>query len=235
MNIHILSLFPELFESFVSTSIMASAIERELISLEIHNFRHFSTNKHGNVDDKPYGGGAGMVLMCDPIFRAVEHITACDTHREYPLIMLTPQGEPLTQRIVEELSCEKGLIMMAGRYEGFDERIRIGLKPREISLGDYVLMGGELPAMVMTEAIARLIPGVLGKDESAEDESFSSATNILEYPHYTRPPVYRGMEVPEVLRGGNHKAIEVWRAEQAHANTAKNRPDLLVHTPGNLH
>lgn len=227
MDIHILSLFPELFDSFTSTSIMASALEKELVSIKIHNFRDYSTNKHHNVDDKPYGGGAGMVLMCDPLYRTVEAIRSQHETTTYPLIMLTPQGEPFTQRIAEELSQEKGLIFMAGRYEGFDERIRLGLKPREISLGDYVLMGGELPAMVITEAVSRLIPGVLGKNESAENESFAIETNQLEHPHYTRPPLYRDMAVPEVLTSGNHKAIEKWREEQALINTAHLRPDLL--------
>ncbi len=227
MDIHILSLFPELFESFTSTSLIASAIQKQLLSVNIHNFRNYTTNKHNNVDDKPYGGGAGMVLMCEPLFNAVEDISQRNNNAEYPLIMLTPQGEPLNQRIVEELSQEKGLIMMAGRYEGFDERIRQGLKPREISIGDYILMGGELPAMVITEAIARLIPGVLGKYQSAEDESFNIEDNILEYPHYTRPPIYRGMAVPPVLISGNHAKIAKWRQEQAKINTRNNRPDLL--------
>lgn len=199
-----------------------------MLELKYHDLRDYTEDKHRSVDDRPFGGGPGMVMMPGPIFRAVEAIEA-----QSPLpalrILLTPQGERLTQTRVRQLAREQRLLLICGRYEGFDERIRIGLKPLEISIGDYVLSGGEIPAMVIVDAVVRLIPGVTGHPHSTVSESFGE-DGLLEYPQYTRPVEFRGMRVPEILRSGDHAKIAQWRKEQALLRTAQRRPDLLSNT-----
>lgn len=221
MKFDVITLFPELIETYCSSSIIGRAQKQKLISVNTINPRGFTKDNHKTVDDSPYGGGVGMVLMCDPIFQAVESVTKIDNCE---LIMLTPQGVPYNQQIVEELSLKNQLIMICGHYEGFDERIREGLKPREISIGDYVLTGGELGALTIIDSVTRLLPGTLGKDESAEFDSFSNY--LIEHPHYTRPYEYRNMKVPDVLLSGNHKEIEKYRKKQSIKRTFERRPDL---------
>ena len=228
MRIDILTLFPEMFDGVFNGSILKRAQEREAVQLNTVNFRDFSENKHKKVDDYPYGGGAGMLLAPQPIFDAVEHVKRQST--ETPrVILMCPQGEPFTQAKAEELANEKHLIFVCGHYEGFDERIKQHLATDELSLGDYVLTGGELASMVMTDAIVRLLPDVLGKKESHEGDSFSMG--LLEYPQYTRPVDYKGMTVPDVLMSGNHKNIEKWRHEQSLYRTYTRRKDLLTTYP----
>lgn len=223
MRIDILSLFPKMFDGVFGESILKRSQEKGLLELVMTDIRDYAKNVHHNVDDKPFGGGPGMVLMCQPIFDAVEDVQSKGSPVD-EVILLTPQGEPLSQKMAAELATKTRLILLAGHYEGFDERIRTGLVTKEISIGDYVLSGGELPAMVLVDAIARLIPGVLGDETSHVEESFSQ--NLLEYPHYTRPASYRDMEVPEILLSGNHAAIRKWRQEQAIERTQERRPDL---------
>ncbi len=222
-RIDILTLFVDLFDGFLSTSIVGRAIERGLVNVERTDIRDFAPDRYGKVDDAPFGGGAGMVLMCQPVFDAVEHVRAADT-RPGMVVLLSPQGRPLKQDKVEQLAREERLILLAGHYEGFDERIRVGLADEEISLGDFVLSGGELAAMALIDAIVRLQPGALGKDASAREDSFSMG--LLEYPQYTRPREFRGMGVPEVLLSGDHARIAAWRQEQAALRTMQRRPDL---------
>jgi len=221
MKYNVITLFPEIIEGYCSSSIVKRGIEKGVIEVETTNPRDFTKDKHKRVDAPPYGGSAGMVLMCEPIFDAVESIERSENSE---LIMLSPQGEPFNHNMALELAQHEQLLLLCGRYEGFDERIRIGLKPREISLGDFILTGGELGALCIIDAVSRHISGFLGKDESAESESFSNG--LLEYPHYTRPREFRGMEVPEVLLNGNHAEIEAYRAEQQVIRTRKRRPDL---------
>jgi len=204
MRIDVLTLFPEVLEPFLASSIIGRAVRAGLVSFNLVSFRDFATDKHRTVDDRPFGGGPGMVLMCQPVFDALEAVESQADHQ--PLrILLTPQGERLTQELVAELSRQPRLAIVCGHYEGFDERIRVGLDAREVSIGDYVLSGGEPAAMVLIDAIVRLLPGALGDERSAQDESFS--TGLLEYPQYTRPRAYRGLEVPEVLLSGDHGRI----------------------------
>ncbi len=239
MRIDVLTLFPEVCEPFFGASILGRAQASGLVTIRCHNFRDYATGPHNAVDDRPFGGGPGMVLMCQPVFDAVEAIEAT-TEAAPTRILLTPQGEPLRQRIAAELAACEYLVLLAGHYEGFDERIRQGLSPRELSIGDYVLSGGEAAAMVLVDAIVRLIPGVLGDPEGASDDSFSimagmkpdagespSAAGYLEYPQYTRPRSYRGMEAPEILLSGDHGRIRSWRLEEARRRTAERRPDLM--------
>lgn len=225
MRIDLLTLFPQLFPAFFDTSIVGRARKAGIVDLSCTDFREFARDVHRSVDDRPFGGGAGMVLMCGPVFDAVEHLER-EHGRKALRILLTPQGERLTQSVVEQLATEPWLLLLCGHYEGFDERIREGLNPREISIGDYVLSGGEVAAMVLVDAVTRLLPGALGCEVSAKEESFSSG--LLEYPHYTRPREFRGMAVPEILLSGNHAAIEAWRQEKAFQRTQQRRPDLLV-------
>ena len=223
MRIDVLTLFPELFETFRETSIVGRAVAAGLVEIVLTNYRDFTHDRHRSVDDRPFGGGSGMVMACGPVFEAVEHVTAQCSGQ--PLkILLTPQGETLSQQMALELAGESNLLLICGHYEGFDERIRQGLRPREISIGDYVLSGGEPAAMVLIDAIVRLLPGALGDPNSVADESFSRG--LLEYPQYTRPREFRGMDVPEVLLSGNHAEVEAWRREQARARTRRRRPDL---------
>jgi tRNA (guanine37-N1)-methyltransferase len=209
----VLTLFPEMFPGYMGQSLLKLAIERGLVQIHLWDIRAWATSKHKSVDDRPYGGGPGMVLMCEPVFAAVEAVQAA---AEPPglLVMLTPAGERLTQRVVEDLATHPRLVLLCGRYEGFDERIRLGLRPREISIGDFVCNGGEVPAMVVIDTVIRLVPGVLGDERSAADESHSEAGR-LEYPQYTRPREFRGLAVPEVLLGGDHGAVAEWRRQQS--------------------
>ena len=223
MRIDVLTLFPEVFEPFLASSIVGRAIEAGIASVQCVNFREFAHDKHHSVDDRPFGGGPGMVLMCQPIFDALEKVE--ENHEGDPVrIILTPQGERLTQQLVADLARENGLIVVCGHYEGFDERIRFGLAAREISIGDYVLSGGEPAAMVLIDSIIRLLPGALGNESAVENDSFSCG--LLEYPQYTRPREFRGMTVPDILLSGNHAAIKAWRDDQARSRTASRRPDL---------
>ena len=224
MRIDILTLFPEMFQNVLGESILKIAHEKELVSFHLHNIRDFSDDKHRCVDDKPYGGGAGMVMKPEPVFNAVEAVELLDDAASTK-ILLTPQGETFNQEIAHDLSKKARLMIICGRYEGFDERIRSGINALEISIGDYVLTGGEIPAMVVIDSVARLVPGVLGGDNSLQDESF--VNRMLEYPQYTRPAEFRGMKVPEVLTSGHHSKIEEWRRENAILRTQERRPDLL--------
>ncbi len=224
MRIDILTLFPEVFEAYFGASIIGRAVSSGLVRIFYTNFREFTDDKHRTVDDKPFSGGPGMVMKCKPVFDAVEHVCR-DATVEVTRVLLTPQGERLNQRMVEELAGTEHLVLLCGHYEGFDERIRQGLGAREISIGDYVLSGGESAAMVVVDAIVRLLPGSLGDDESAANDSFSDG--LLEHPQYTRPRAFRGMEVPEVLLSGNHAEIEAWRRSESRKRTMQRRPDLL--------
>ena len=223
MKIEVLTLFPEMFAPVLGTSIPKRAAEKGLVEYQLTNIRDFATDAHKSVDDKPFGGGPGMVMMCPVLFDAVEAVEKQDA-RPARRILLTPQGRLLDQPLAEELAREQRLLLIAGHYEGFDQRIVDGLKPLELSIGDYVLSGGELPAMVLIDAVVRLLPGALGAEEGAADETF--ADGLLEYPQYTRPREYRGMSVPEVLLSGNHKRIAEWRADQRRIRTQERRPDL---------
>jgi tRNA (guanine37-N1)-methyltransferase len=224
VRIDVISLFPDVFDAVVSSSMLGVARERGILDFHVHDLRDWALpGVHRQVDDSPYGGGAGMVLRPEPVFQAVEAVAALDP-RPALTVLVTPQGERFGQRRAEALSRLERLIIVCGRYEGFDERIR-SLADLELSVGDYVLTGGELPAMVVTDAVTRLLPGVLGAEASSEDESFTAG--LLEYPHYTRPASYRGVDVPDVLRSGDHARIESWRRQQAAVRTARRRPDLL--------
>ncbi len=234
MRIDILTLFPEMFEGPFSTSILKRATIKKLVRVIFHNIRDYSHDKHQTTDDYPYGGGAGMILKPEPIFEAVEAVKSELVARDgvseedasrLPIILLTPQGRLFSQQIALELSKYKSLILICGHYEGVDERVSEHLASDEISIGDYVLTGGELAAMVVVDAVTRLLPGVLGSKVSPQDDSHSSG--LLEYPQYTRPAAYRGWSVPEVLVSGNHEKIAIWRREQSILRTFKRRPDLL--------
>ena len=229
MRIDVLTLFPQMFEAPFGFGIFKRAIDHNLVSINLHNIRDYTHNKHHTVDDYPYGGGPGMVLKPEPIFEAVEAIKSDICAQEQisalPIILLTPQGRPFSQQIAQELSRHNHLILICGHYEGVDERICEHLVTDEISIGDYVLTGGELPAMVVIDAIIRLLPGVLGSEESLLNESHVSS--LLEYPQYTRPAVFRGWSVPEVLLSGNHAQIAKWRREQAIQRTLERRPELI--------
>ena len=222
MIFEVLTLFPEMFPGPLSAGVTGRGLASGLVALRVHNLRDYTHDRHRQVDDVPYGGGAGMVLKPEPIFEAVRARTG-----KGPVILLTPQGELLNQRLVRELAGHDDLYLICGRYEGVDERVATHLVDREISIGDYVLTGGELPAMVLIDAISRLVTGVLGSEESPKDESFDQ--HLLEYPHYTRPAEFEGHPVPEVLRSGHHAEIERWRRAQAAERTRRRRPDLLDH------
>ena len=218
MKIDILTLFPEMFDGFLNTSIIKRARNNGSVTINVHNFRDYSLDKHSRVDDYPYGGGAGMVLMCEPIFRAIEAIRTDDSI----VIMLSPSGNVFSQSMAREFSKKKHLILLCGHYEGFDERIKT-IVDMELSIGDYVLTGGEVPSMVITDAVTRLIPGVISS-ESLDSESFDD--NLLDYPNYTRPEEFRGMRVPDVLLSGHHKNIEKYRRDEQIRITNLNRKDL---------
>ena len=226
----VITLFPDLIQSVLGQSMLKRAQDKNLLEARVHNLRDYTEGRHLVADDTPYGGGAGMVMKAEPVFQAVETL-----RRQYGeskvgeslrLLLPSPQGRPFTQRLAEEFRDEsRRLVFVCGHYEGIDERVRLGLEPEEISIGDYVLTGGELPALVMIDAAVRLIPGVLGDPESAERESF--AESLLDYPHYTRPAELRGLPVPAVLLSGNHEAIRLWRRKEALRSTYRKRPDLL--------
>ncbi|MBD8035452.1 tRNA (guanosine(37)-N1)-methyltransferase TrmD [Solibacillus sp. A46] len=222
MKIHVLSLFPDMFSGVFGASILKKAQEKGAVELAVTDIRDYSENKHKQVDDYPYGGGAGMVLKPEPMFNAVEAITE---GRKPRVILMCPQGERFTQKKAEELAKEEDLVFLCGHYEGYDERIRQYLVTDEISIGDFVLTGGELPAMTVIDAVVRLLPGVLGQEDSHIQDSFS--TGLLEHPHYTRPADFRGMKVPDILLSGNHAKIDAWREEQSFVRTLERRPDLF--------
>lgn len=227
MKIDVLTLFPEMFTGVFGSSILKKAEEKNAATYNVVNFREFSDSKHGTVDDYPYGGGAGMVLKAQPIFSAVEHLHEQSESKKPRVILLCPQGERYTQRKAEELAKEDHLIFVCGHYEGYDERIREHVVTDEISLGDYVLTGGELGAMVIIDSVVRLLPGVLGNEDSPKKDSYSSG--LLEHPHYTRPYDFKGYKVPDTLMSGNHKLIEEWRMKESLRRTWQRRPDLLEH------
>ncbi len=223
MQFNVFTLFPEIFPPYLNESILKRAQQAKLLQIHLHNIRDWTTDKHNTVDEEPYGGGGGMVMKAEPIFSAVEEIIGIPA--DCPIILLTPQGRPLTQQVVKELANHPKLALICGRYEGVDERVRQHLVTDEISLGDFVLTGGELPALAIIDAVTRLIPGSLGDPKAAEDDSH--ATGLLEYPHYTRPPEFRDWEIPDVLRSGNHAKIARWRREQSLKRTFERRPDML--------
>ncbi|WP_334073009.1 MULTISPECIES: tRNA (guanosine(37)-N1)-methyltransferase TrmD [Paenibacillus] len=235
MRMDVLTLFPEMFEGVFHSSILGKAREKGIVKLHAVNFREYAGNKHGSVDDTPYGGGGGMVLKPEPIFHAVEDLlerrreAGEEAGRPPRIVLMCPQGESFTQRKAEELAAEDHLIFICGHYEGYDERIREHLVTDELSIGDYVLTGGELPAMVIIDSVTRLLPGVLGNEMSAVTDSFS--TGMLEYPHYTRPVEFRGWKVPDILLSGHHANVADWRRKEALRRTWQRRPDLLE----NLH
>lgn len=221
MKVDVLTLFPEMFAGALDVSIVRRARETGLLELQVHNLRDYTHDRYKTVDDAPFGGGPGMVLKPEPIFEAVEKLARPETR----VILMTPAGRPFKQAIARELAGQSHLLMICGSYEGVDERVRDALVHDELSIGDFVLTNGGLPAMIVIDALTRLLPGALGDDESSRDESFSG--DLLEYPQYTRPAEYRGMKVPEILLSGHHANIVKWRAEQALLRTAQRRPDLL--------
>lgn len=232
MQFEVFTLLPEVFPAYLDTSIIKRARERGLIQVNIHNIREYTHDKHHTTDDMPYGGGGGMVMKPEPVFEAIESVlgqetlpTSPEAKTNVPVILLTPQGRVFNQRIAKELSQHKKIALLCGRYEGIDERIRENIITDEISIGDYVLTGGELPALILIDAVSRLLPEVLGDPTGAEDDSH--AMGLLEYPHYTRPPEFRGWKVPEVLLSGDHGKIDKWRRQQALTRTFKKRPDML--------
>ncbi len=226
MEFDVFTLLPEVFPSYLETSIIKRARERNLINVRVHNIRDYTHDKHHMTDDTPYGGGGGMVMKPEPIFEAIETVLGAEPN--LPIILLTPQGRVFDQNVAQELSQHPRLAIICGRYEGFDERIREHLVTDEISIGDYVLTGGELPALILIDAIARLLPEVLGDPTGAQDDSH--AMGLLEYPHYTRPPEFRGWKTPDILLSGDHAKIDKWRREQALLRTLKKRPDMLEKT-----
>jgi len=225
MRFDVLTLFPQIFESYLRQSLLKSAIERNLVDVHLWNFRDWATDKHKSVDDKPYGGGVGMLICCQPVFDCVEAVQQ-ESAEPGTLVMLTPQGRRLDQELVGEFAQKKRLVLLCGRYEGFDERIRLGLRPLEVSVGDLVCNGGEVPAMLVIDSVIRLIPNVLGDETSCQCESFSEP-GLIEYPQYTRPRTYRDMTVPEVLLSGNHQEIARWQRQKSIERTTERRRDLL--------
>lgn len=226
MRFDVLTLFPEMFQGYLGQSLLKRAIAAGLVDVRLHNFRQWTTDKHQSVDDRPFGGGPGMVLMAPPIVESVESVRR-EAAEPGLVVLTTPQGEPLTQRLVERLAEHPRLIVVCGRYEGFDQRIVDILQPLEVSIGDYVLNGGEVAAMVLIDTVIRLVPDVLGEPASHREDSFSGEQRWLEFPQYTRPRDYRGWPVPEVLLSGDHEAIARWRKEQSRQRTHERRADLL--------
>ena len=232
MQFEVFTLLPEIFPPYLESSILNRARQKGLIDVRVHNIRDYTHDKHHTTDDTPYGGGGGMVMKPEPVFEAIETVLGLNPLQtqpapasNIPIILLTPQGRVFNQRIAEELSRHERIVLLCGRYEGIDERIREHLVTDEISIGDYVLTGGELPALMIIDAVSRLLPGVLGDPTGAEDDSHSMG--LLEYPHYTKPPEFRGWKVPDVLASGNHAKINKWRREQALTRTFNKRPDML--------
>jgi tRNA (guanine37-N1)-methyltransferase len=227
MQFEVFTLLPEVFPPYLESSMLQRARQRGLIDVRIHNIRDYTHDRHHTTDDTPYGGGGGMVMKPEPVFEAVESVLGIKPGQteSVPIVLLTPQGRVFTQRVAEELSNYERIALLCGRYEGVDERIREHLVTDEISVGDFVLTGGELPALLVIDAVARLIPGVLGDPTGAQDDSHSMG--LLEYPHYTKPSEFRGWKVPEVLLSGDHGRIERWRKEQALTRTFQKRPDMI--------
>lgn len=230
MRVDVLTLFPGIFAGYLTGSLLYKAMQRSLIQVLVHDIRAWSRDKHGKVDDRPFGGGPGMVLKVEPVVECVEEVQRLG-ERPGRLVLLSPQGRRLDQQLVAELAGSARLLLLCGRYEGFDQRVVDILRPEEVSIGDYILNGGEVAAMVVLDAVARLIPGVLGDEQSSVDDSFSCGEGWLESPQYTRPRAYRGWTVPEVLLSGNHEAIARWRREQSYQRTAERRGDLLGSAP----
>jgi|TARA_B100000700_G_scaffold99560_2_gene112052 tRNA (guanine37-N1)-methyltransferase len=226
MRFDVLTLFPEIFSSYLGQSLLHKAIESELVETALHDIRQWSVDKHGRVDDRPFGGGPGMVMQVQPVVDCVEAVQQLGDSPGN-LIMLTPTGSKLDQQLVEELVQVPRHLLLCGRYEGFDQRVSDILKPMEISIGDYILNGGEVGAMVLIDSMIRLVPGVLGDEQSNQDDSFSSGNRLLEFPQYTRPREFRNLEVPEVLLSGDHQAIARWREQQSLERTQERRSDLL--------
>jgi len=229
MRFDVLTLFPGLFESYLGQSLVKKALDAGLVTVALHDIRRWSKDKHHKVDDRPFGGGPGMILQVEPVVESVEAVQTLD--EPGLVVALTPRGQRLTQPLVEQLASHRRLLLVCGRYEGFDERVFEILRPAEISIGDYIVSGGEVAAMVVIDAVMRLVPGVLGDETSSLDDSFSSHNRLLEFPQYTRPREYRGHTVPEVLLGGNHEAIARWRREQSYLSTRQRRADLLEPPP----
>lgn len=225
LQVDILTLFPDAFTGYLEHSIIGRAIERGIVQVRLHNIRDFAHDKHRTVDDYPYGGGAGMVMKPEPVFEAVESLASGIAGVEVPVILLTPQGRLLTQELAGKLALNSNIILICGHYEGIDERVAEQLVSEEISIGDYLLSGGEPAAMVILDCLVRLLPGAIGSNTSLDEETYVGG--LLEYPQYTRPPEYRGLVVPEVLLSGNHKAVAEWRRRQSVLRTAGRRPDLL--------
>ncbi len=231
MRFDVLTLFPDIFPGYLSQSILNKSIERGLVEIHVHNMRDWAAGKHNKIDDTPYGGGPGMVLMVEPVVNCVR-----DVQKMAPepgtVMMMTPQGRRLNQPMVEELTTNKRMIVLCGRYEGFDQRVIDILNPVEVSIGDYILNGGEVAAMVLVDSLVRMVPGVLGDELSSWDDSFSRGNRMLEYPQYTRPREFEGCDVPEILLSGNHKAIEEWRSAKSLEKTKEKRSDLLDNMEG---
>jgi tRNA (guanine37-N1)-methyltransferase len=226
MRFDILTLFPAIFDGYLSQSLLKKAIDAALVQVELHDFRKWTKDKHQHVDDRPFGGGPGMVIKVEPVVECVEWVQT-QTDAPGKLVLLTPQGRRLDQQVVEELSRSPRIVLLCGRYEGFDQRVIDLLQPEEISVGDYVLSGGEVAAMCVVDAVIRLVPGVLGDEESSVTDSFSAGNRLLEHAQYTRPREYRGLSVPEVLLSGDHEEIARWRAEQGFLKTRERRGDLI--------
>jgi tRNA (guanine37-N1)-methyltransferase len=240
MRFDVLTLFPGIFDGYLQQSLLKLAIDRGLVDIRLWNIRDYSADKHQKVDDRPFGGGPGMLMCCQPVFDCVEAVLAdrrppdsplCDTEEPGLLVMLSPQGRRLDHGLVTELAAHERLLLLCGRYEGFDDRIRLGLKPLEVSVGDFVTNGGEVPAMLVIDTVIRHIPGVLGDETSSKYDSFADS-GLLEHPQFTRPRVFRGMEVPPVLLNGDHAEISRWRLEQSVRRTSEMRGDLLNLRPG---
>ena len=226
MRFDVLTLFPDMFPGYLSQSLLNKAIEQRLVEVEVHDIRRWSKDKHQSVDDRPFGGGPGMVIKVEPVVECVEEVVPLDS-RPATVAMMTPQGQRLDQTLIEQLAQLPRLVLLCGRYEGFDQRVVDLLQPKEISIGDYILNGGEVAAMVLIDSVIRLIPGVLGDEQSSVDDSFSSGNRLLECAQYTRPRSYRGLDVPEVLLSGNHEEIARWRHQQSIQRTKERRRDLL--------
>ncbi len=226
MRFDVLTIFPEMFPGYLGQSLLNRAIERGLTEVHVHNIRDWTSDKHSSIDDRPFGGGPGMVMMAPPVVECAEAVMQMDERRT-KTILLTPQGRKLNQRVAEELSEYPRISLLCGRYEGFDQRVSDILQPEEISIGDFILNGGEVAAMVLIDTLVRLIPGVLGDERSNQEDSFSRANRMLEFPQYTRPREYRGFEVPDVLLSGDHGKIAEWRTQQTIIRTRERRSDLL--------
>lgn len=226
MRFDILTLFPDMFPGYLGQSLLSKAIEKGLVDVQLHNIRDWANDKHNSIDDRPYGGGPGMVMMAPPVVECAEAVQQMDATPAHTIV-LTPQGRTLNQRVAEELSEHPRIMLLCGRYEGFDQRVSDILEPDELSVGDFVLNGGEVAAMLLVDTLVRLVPGVLGNEGSNQQDSFSRANRLLEFPQYTRPREYRGLEVPEILLSGDHGKIQDWRDDQILQRTTQRRGDLL--------